>query len=99
LQIPPTTSILNPSEQKIRTLLFSDGAISCCSIENDAEKCCYTSPPDQEEGYFAFIDFLVKEKDYLVREIEGVSLPKAKPCPGCREEFLEKAKEILLTPR
>lgn len=75
------------SSEKIRMLLFSDGAIQCCAIDSqETERCCYTSPPGEEETYWAIQDFLTSpSKGYKLRAIEEVDTNLGqRPCVECK---------------
>ena len=91
------------SEEKIRAILYDDGAINSCSLDSEgAENCCFTSQPDQEEAYWAFLDHLTNERGYMIRDVEAHEvqlLERKKPCIECGalepfKRYLERRRQV-----
>lgn len=77
-------SIPDRSDGKIRSMLFDDGAISCCALDSAGEeKCCYASPPGMEEEYWAMREHLVA-KGYSARQVKEVATERKAPCLVCK---------------
>ena len=83
------------TKSRIRIILYEDGTIRCCSVVDDAEKCCYQTPEAEgEESYFAVQKSLV-QRGYEAEQLSDLSgvAPQQKECSGC--QALESLKHYI----